>query len=143
MLGIYRQCPGAPLRHTKAMSIDWEKWIIGTVVFGLAFLMWRGYQDRKASPQWPTATGLIIDSRVVAQNESDDGASFTREWRIDINYTYSVNGQTYKNNRIRALLPRFSTEAEALAIQQKFPAGAQVPVFYDPAKPQSSVLISG
>lgn len=125
------------------MSIDWEKWIIGAVVAGLAFLMWRGYQDRKASPQWPTATGLIVDSRVVAQNETNDGATFTREWRIDVNYTYSVNGQTYKNNRIRAMLPRFSTEAEALSIQQKFPAGAQVPVFYDPAKPQSSVLISG
>ncbi len=125
------------------MSIEWEKWVIGAIVVGLAFLMWRGYLDRQASPQWPSATGVITDSRVVAQNESNDGASFTREWRIDVSYTYSVNGQSYKNNRIRAMLPRFSTEAEALAIQQRFPAGARVPVFYDPAKPTSSVLIPG
>ena len=125
------------------MDIDWEKLIIGGIVVGLAFLMWRGYQDRQASPQWPTVTGRIVDSRVVAQNESNDGASFTREWRIDVNYTYTVNGQVYKNNRIRALLPRFSEEAEALAIQRQFPAGAEVPVYHDPAKPQSSVLIPG
>jgi uncharacterized protein DUF3592 len=125
------------------MSIEWEKWVIGAIVLGLAFLMWRGYLDRQTSPQWPSVTGLIVDSRVVAQNESNDGASFTRAWRIEVNYTYSASGQTYQNNRIRAMLPRFSTEAEALAIQQRFPAGAQVPVYYDPAKPTSSVLIPG
>lgn len=125
------------------MDIDWGKWIAGGIVVGLAFLMWRGYLDRKASPEWPTVTGRILDSKVVAQNESNDGASFTREWRIDLNYRYTVGGQTYQGQRIRAILPRFGTEAEALAVQQRFPVGAEVPVHYDPAKPKSSVLIPG
>lgn len=125
------------------MDIDWGKWIVGGIVVGVGFLMWRAYLDRQASPQWPSVMGRILDSRVVAQNESNDGASFTREWRIDLNYRYTVNGHTYQNNRIRALLPRFGSEAEALSIQRRFPAGAEVPVYHDPAKPQSSVLIPG
>jgi hypothetical protein len=125
------------------MDTDWGKWIAGAIVAGMAFLMWRAYLDRQASPTWPSVTGHITDSRVVAQNETNDGASFTREWRIDLNYRYTVGGQTYQGQRIRAMLPRFSTEAEALAVQQRFPAGAQVPVFYDPAKPGSSLLIPG
>jgi hypothetical protein len=125
------------------MNIDWEKWIIGGIVAALAIMMWRGYQDRRASPQWPTVTGRVVSSRVAAQNETNDGHTFTREWQVEVNYTYTVNGQPFKNNRIRALLPRFSTEDEALAVQKRFPAGAEVPVFYDPGKPQSSVLIAG
>lgn len=124
------------------MSIDWEKWIIGGIVAALAVLMWRGYLDRRASPQWPSVTGRIVSSRVVAQ-DSSDGHGFNREWRIDIDYSYTVNGQAYKNNRIQALLPRFYAEEDALAVQRRFPAGAEVPVFYDPGKPASSVLIAG
>lgn len=123
--------------------MDWEKWIIGAIVAALAFMMWRGLQDRRASTQWPTALGLITDSRVAPVNEANDGHSVMREWRVDVSYTYTVNGQVYKNNRIRALLPRFSTEADALAVQQRFPVGAQVPVYHDPARPKSSVLIPG
>jgi hypothetical protein len=125
------------------MSIDWEKWIIGGIVAALAIMMWRGYLDRRASPQWPSVPGRIISSRVAAQNETNDGHSFVREWQVDVDYTYTVNGQPFKSKRIRALLPRFSTEDEALALQKRFPAGAEVPVFYDPGKPGSSVLVPG
>jgi hypothetical protein len=133
-------CPARTLRQTIAMNIDWEKWLIGAVVAGLAILMWRGYQDRKASPQWPSVMGRVTRSKVTPQNQMDP---HSREWQVEVNYTYTVNGLPFKGNRIRALLPRLDSEAEALAIQQRFPEGAEVPVYYDPGKPQSSVLISG
>ncbi len=57
-------------------------------------------------------------------------------------YDYTVDGTPFSGNTVR-----FGNHAGALAKAEadvaKYPAGAPVEVYYDPAKPQTSTLESG
>ncbi len=78
--------------------------------------------------------GIITHSQVVS--EGDETYAF------EVRYTYSVRGLTYEGDRYRYASwsgPRDSVEVFA----RRFPEGARVPVFYDPAVPWDAVLVTG
>ncbi len=58
-------------------------------------------------------------------------------------YRYTVNGTTHTGERLRAFGLHHLDEQQALKEIAPFPVGQKVKVYYDPAKPSSSVLIPG
>jgi len=120
------------------------KLLLAALVIGFGLLAWRAWQIRQASPARPTTEGEILVSRAYPLNESHDGAGTpTRQWLVEVTYRYSVAGQTYTGDRLRAFVPPLSDEASARALIAGFPVGARVPVHHDPERPERSVLIPG
>ncbi len=127
-----------------AMFEDLGKYLLIAFVVFFGVLAWRAWQIRQASPEWPYVEGEMVSTRVFAQNETggDRGVS-THEWYTEVHYRYTVNGQTYTGNRLRAFgLHHFSRD-QAEAELTPFPVGARVKVYYNPNKPSESVLIPG
>lgn len=112
------------------------------VFFGV--LAWRAWQIRQASPDWPSVQGEMLSSRVFAHNQTggEQGVS-THEWYTEVHYRYTVQGQTYEGNRLKAFGRHHFSKELAEAELAPFPVGQPVRVYYNPAKPSESVLIPG
>ena len=119
------------------------KLFIAAVCVVVAVLLWRGWQDRKASPAWPSVDGTILQSDVRQEHPDPLGELSGNGWLLMVRYRYEVAGQVYEGNRVRALPERFFDEASARAALQPYPVGARVKVHHDPAAPASSVLQPG
>ncbi|MDE2400532.1 MAG: DUF3592 domain-containing protein [Burkholderiales bacterium] len=126
------------------MSDDFGKYLLIGFVLLFGVLIWRAYQVSRASPQWPSTQGEILVSRARAQHEDNGLRGVSKqEWDVEVQYRYSVNGVEYQNNCLQAFGRHYFDEQQTLAALAPFPVGATVKVFYDPGKPQSSVLIPG
>lgn len=108
---------------------------------GLFLLGWFQFRRARASRSWPAVTGRIVDAKVESEtsqgdSENPDSTSFFPA----IQYEYQVGAQAYRASRIafdRKSYPKPQLASQAL---QAFPAGAEVLVYYDPAKPGDAVL---
>ena len=70
------------------------------------------------------------------------------EWglRLRLEYEYTVDGITYSNDRFRFGADRCRTGSAEEAPRDnfgRFPPGADITVYYDPADPTESVLVRG
>lgn len=86
------------------------------------------------SQHWPTTAGQILVSTIQYRRKSGGGHSLYPV----VLYTYQVEGQSYQSQRIY-----FGTLLGGSAltgISQKYPVGAQVPVYYNPENPAEAVL---
>lgn len=100
--------------------------------------MGRGLLARR----WPTVEGEIVDSRVVRTGRrSGDGV----DWLVT--YRYHVAGQPYSSNRVRfgqhtpnSMLPAHDKGITAGALAHRYPRGKPVRVYYNPRRPDDSVL---
>jgi hypothetical protein len=115
--------------------------LVGLLLVGLA---WHAWQVKRDSPRWPSVQGEIVVSRAVARNETGDRQGhLSHHWQAEVEYRYVVDGVGYTGRRIRAFGPNHFDEASAQAELAPFPAGAKVPVYYQPGHPGTSVLIPG
>lgn len=129
---------------TPAMPDDFGKYLIIAFIVGAVFLAWRAWEIKQASPQWPSVEGEMLEARARARNETGDQTGTpTHEWFTEVRYRYTVDGVTYTGDRLRAFGLTHFDEQQALQEIAPFPAGHKVKVYYDPAKPSSSVLIPG
>lgn len=98
---------------------------------GLRALL-RRTRDRRAHEQpWPQTMGTILSASVQV---SSRGAVRTEHPLIF--YAYQVDGQVFQGNRLR----RNGNGAHAATALVRYPAGASVVVYYDPANPGHSAL---
>lgn len=119
------------------------KLFIAVVLTILAVLMWRGWQDRKASPDWPTVEGVITHADVKRDVDDPNNELTHVGWHLAVKYSYQVQGKSLQSDRVQALPERFFDEASARQALAAYPVGARVKVHYNPAKPGSSVLKPG
>jgi hypothetical protein len=110
------------------------------IVFGAAIISWEAFQlhRQKASFQWPTASGTIVECSRVLVGGRD------AHYRVDCTYNYKVNGTSYVSHRISL----FSRDLSSYdSINEPFvanhPAGTAVDVYYKPTDPSNAVLIPG
>lgn len=126
------------------MPDDLGKYLLIALALGIAALAWRSWQIKQGSPGWPFVMGEVLEARAKARNETNDSSgTLTHEWYTEVRYRYTVNGETYTGNRLRAFGLHHMDEAQALKELAPFQPGTMVRVYYDPAKPSSSVLIPG
>ena len=109
----------------------------------VGWFIWDKFKKRdvllKAATTWPATTGRVIKSRVEVS-----GGEHTSVYPR-ITYAYDVNGRAYQNDLLRAgdRIMRVSTGQDAYATVDRYPEGANVTVYYNPANPQESVLEKG
>ncbi len=110
---------------------------IGFFVIGLILLAFWYFLRRRASKtmRWPSVNGRIIDSRLVEGRDSDGDRTLT----ASVIYAYEVAGAQLQGNSIAV----GGGSGNPKQIVARYPAGAEVQVFYDPAKPKSAVLEPG
>jgi hypothetical protein len=113
-------------------------WIIGGVMVGVVILatIVKMMEVRKAST-WLSTSGKITKSKVQARKTNRlDGQTVGNFAQVV--YEFQVESKTYHGKRVSIgeEAPDFQVE-ETLA---KYPVGAMVTVFYDPANPNQAVL---
>lgn len=118
--------------------------IVGSILAaaGFAVTFWLGKPIRDqaaASAAWPSTEGRITRSR-LERSHRDGSTSVT----ADVGYEYAVAGATHEGFRVW-IGDGYSASPgrEFRAAVGRYPEGARVTVFYDPADPAESVLEPG
>jgi len=129
------------------------RWIfcLGFMFIGLVFFVLGGYQllEGLTTKDWPAAPGKIQSSKVqIGSSNSHEPArtiqtGSRRRYSVDVRYQYEVDGQKFEGSRLRFGKVSYKKRSKAQKEKNLFLPGKEVEVFYDPANPQSSVLIKG
>lgn len=112
--------------------------IIGFVLFilNVVFLAIIFFMRRRMATvsQWPSTMGTVNTSYLEQRSDSEGGTTSYPA----VQYSYQVGGQTYQSMK-RAPGPEMGGTGAGKVIA-KYPAGAQVMVFYNPQNPSEAVL---
>jgi hypothetical protein len=114
-------------------SICFSALIVDGILFGIIFITRRKVAQ---AGNWPSAMGTVIFSTVEIRRSSEGSSSYPV-----VHYTYQVMGQPHRGNKI---MPGPAVGGlGAHKIVERYPAGAQVMVYYDPNNPSDAVLERG
>ena len=91
------------------------------------------------SPGWPTTDGTIISRRIVGQRFKQYDDTFYTNFDVYIRYQYSVSGISYSSLSVNAI----DTPFYPSSIANRYPAGKDVIVYYNPNDPSEAVLEPG
>ena len=95
-----------------------------------------------ATRRWLQTTGTVITSRVVSRTTNEHGANNSDLTNTPlVEYEYQVNDQKFRSDRIR--IGGGKSEVELEYVLGRYPLGAKVVVYYNPADPQQAVLERG
>jgi hypothetical protein len=111
------------------------------VIGGIGYFLYRRNQQsmayRQSTQTWQSTTGTILMSSVQTSRSGNSHSTYPV-----VVYSYAVNGQSYQSQRVRAgdqfLTVRVAGQAQATVA--RYPIGASVTVYYDPANPSESAL---
>ena len=95
------------------------------------------------SRSWPVASGTVIQSVMETHHDTDDDGSTSTTYGVKVHYTYSVGGREYESWRRTFSEVRTNSMRRTQEILGRYPQGANVEVYYDPADPSSAVLETG
>lgn len=114
--------------------------VIGIIVFVLfilnaVFLAVIFFMRRKMAQvsQWPSTMGSVIMSSIDRRSSSDGYTDYPV-----VHYSYQVGGQSYQSTKLAPGPEVGGTGARKVVA--KYPAGAQVMVFYNPQNPSDAVV---
>jgi len=113
-------------------------------ILGIACLIFSGFLYKKSieTNTWRSCKGEILHSLVDRQQVGTSSPSY----KAKIEYKYTAENQVYFSKRIYfgSSLFKFSAyRKEADSLVEKFRVGDSIDVFYNPRKPDESVLIQG
>lgn len=119
------------------------------VTLGLLFLIFGGIvffawglpplQYSHESASWPSVQGTITNSEIDTWRR--EGKTY---YQPNIVYTYEVEGKKYSSSKVTVGDPPSDTNmSPAKRVQNEYPSGKQVMVFYDPEAPSSAALKPG
>jgi hypothetical protein len=101
----------------------------------------RRRQTAHRAASWPSAAGLVTQSHTARRWGLGNGIWIAGLWYVpEISYRYKVGGRAYKGRKITLAdrgYPKLDAAREVIA---RYPEGASVPVYYDPAKPRRAFL---
>jgi hypothetical protein len=91
---------------------------------------------RQSALGWRTTTGRVIKSRVEVTGGETASVS------PKVTFAYDVNGRAYQSSQIKAgdTIMRVSTSENAYETVDRYPEGAIVQVYYNPANPEEAAL---
>jgi hypothetical protein len=122
--------------------------MIGVVLPGAAIVVWlllANFFRSIRSANWPTAPGIILESRIKKPdpNPHNLGGLLERS-RVTIRYQYALGGRQFENDTIFfGLASEYGAVGNADKKSAKFPKGQIVDVHVDPDHPEVSCLETG
>lgn len=105
--------------------------ILNAVFLGVIFFMRR---KMATVSQWPSTMGTVSMSTIEQRSSSESGYT---DYPV-VQYSYQVGGQAYQSYKL-APGPEVGGSG-ARKVVARYPAGAQVMVFYNPQNPSEAVL---
>jgi hypothetical protein len=122
--------------------VDGIGWLgIFVATLGIAMVVW-GLNSRSkanalvaAAQAWPVVPGTITATDIL-RGGTNRAPTFSPVAR----YEYEVDGRKYYGDRLRPGYVKVGSRGAADRMLQPYPAGAVVPVRYDPTAPSSSLL---
>jgi hypothetical protein len=115
--------------------------LAAAIVGGIGFYLYRrhrmGKAAREAAQGWTEGTGVVLSSGIKVQR-----TGHSRSEVPVVVYQYQVDGRPYVGSVVKAGDQYFSVRfaGDARRTVERYPAGAQVTVFYNPADPAQSAL---
>jgi hypothetical protein len=104
--------------------------VLNVVFLGIIFFMRR---RMAAVSQWPSTMGTVNASHLERRSSNDGYTNYPV-----VQYSYQVGGQAYQGVKI-APGPEVGGTGAGKVVA-RYPAGAQVMVFYNPQNPSDAVL---
>lgn len=98
----------------------------------------RGLRTRS----WPRAEGRVLRSAVVRESEAT-GEGTVDGYRAEVRYRYEAAGAVRTGTVVHAGDRGSVSRSRAERTAARYPEGARVAVFYDPADPDRAVLERG
>ena len=147
------------------MGLVAKLYLLGLVIaIGGAASLAFGYVQHQRDAmlgRWPAVTGRIVSSQIVRTTQarlrtpardalppSKPEYQMAAVWALDVEYHYTVNGRDHTGYRATSNLVVQDIRREGdgpgerlRALAARLPAGASVPVHYDPADPRESYLL--
>jgi uncharacterized protein DUF3592 len=105
--------------------------ILNAVFLGVIYFMRRKMSQVS---QWPSTMGTVMMSTIELRSSSESGST---EYPV-VQYSYRVAGQGYQSLKLAPGPEVGGTGARKIVA--RYPAGAQVMVFYNPQNPSEAVL---
>lgn len=124
------------MRPEKIAKLFLLVWSIGTLTVD-GIIGWGIFWQMQAE-RWPTARGVITESKVVTSQGDGSSTSYTANLR----YTYTVAGVRYTGNRLD-FWGDDGSDYTARQIVESHPIGREVVVYHHPDRPANSVLQPG
>jgi hypothetical protein len=90
---------------------------------------------------WPTAPGRVVISRVEEMRTSQEIRIARLCLRLD--YLYLVRDEAYEGHRVNVGWSCFGSENRVRELANRYNAGREISVYYDPANPHRSLLEPG
>lgn len=106
--------------------------ILNVVFLGVIYFMRR---KMATVNQWPSTMGTVITSYLEWRSSGSDGGS--TNYPV-VQYSYQVGGRAYQSEKL-APGPEVGGSGAGKMVA-RYPAGAQVMVFYNPQNPYEAVL---
>jgi len=114
------------------------------LIVGAAAVLWIGVSrslNAQASETWPTVSGTVTSTSSIIV----PGKLF-----IELTYSYTVDGQTYENDRVsfspkpsaQSSFDLFTYRSLFLSAAQKN-EGSSITIYYQPDNPANSTLVPG
>lgn len=105
--------------------------ILNTVFLGIIYFMRR---KMAVVSQWPSSMGTVMMSTIEQRSSSEGGYT---DYPV-VQYSYQVGGQAFQSFKLAPGPEVGGTGARKVVA--RYPAGAQVMVFYNPQNPSEAVL---
>lgn len=117
---------------------------IGLIAIGLFLVVITPMSIRagKKSASWPSVTGTVLSSEVEEKISADAEDGVSRTYYPRIRYEYLIGENKYQGSKYK-LLESSMSKRKAEEFAAMFLPGNKVNVYYNPKKPQESVLQTG
>jgi len=132
--------------HSEKQSVEanWFKWlaIVGAVMFLAGVAALPAVYRRDHSTNWPSTTGAI---GATGLKKTFEKPHLPIRYRAVVCYRYMVDGIQRVGTRIKFAdtFPTFEKDAGLTWLDQNYPAGKAVTVYYSPTDPDFAVLEPG
>jgi hypothetical protein len=120
-------------------------WIVLAVFLYLVWAIIRGYMKAKDAELWPVVMGTIAESDIHQwiEEEYDSSHCMPRRkihYEPQISYDYQVEGIHYRGGKSDFEVIHLTGLEHSKRILEKYPAGREVEVHYNPSNHGESVL---
>lgn len=130
---------------TSLIYVLFDKAIFVLLVLMGSLLIWQAHTSAaraREQQSWPQTKGKIISTEILEGTITDSNTKEATTYAPKINYEYSVGGKRYMSS-VYTLDPHWVLEfrEQAETIVKDYPIGREVPIFYDPQRPEVAILI--